>query len=55
MSRRSRLLLFACAGPGLLAVLLIGLHGLPAFGDFHGAYGLLVDRIEPGSGMPPTS
>jgi multicomponent Na+:H+ antiporter subunit B len=48
MSRRGRLLLFACAGPGLLAVLLIGLHGLPAFGDFHGAYGLLVDRIEPG-------
>ena len=48
MSRRSRLLLFACAGPGLLAVLLIGLHGLPAFGGFHGAYGLLVDRIEPG-------
>jgi multicomponent Na+:H+ antiporter subunit B len=48
MSRRGRLVLFACAGPGLLAVLVIGLHGLPAFGDFHGAYGLLVDRIEPG-------
>ena len=48
MSRRVRLLLFACAGPGLLAVLLIGLHGLPAFGDFHGAYGLVVDHLEPG-------
>ena len=48
MSRRVRLLLFACAGPGLLAVLLIGLHGLPAFGDFHGVYGLLVDHVEPG-------
>ena len=48
MNRRARLLLFACAGPGLLAVLLVGLHGLPAFGDFHGVYGLLVDRIEPG-------
>jgi multicomponent Na+:H+ antiporter subunit B len=48
VSRRGRLLLFACAGPALLAVLLIGLHGLPAFGAFHGAYGLLVDRIEPG-------
>lgn len=48
MSRRVRLLLFACGGPGLLAVLLIGLHGLPAFGDFHGAYGLLVDHVEPG-------
>jgi multicomponent Na+:H+ antiporter subunit B len=48
VSRRGRLLLFGCAGPGLLAVLVIGLHGLPAFGDFHGAYGLLVDRVEPG-------
>jgi multicomponent Na+:H+ antiporter subunit B len=48
VSRRVRLLLFACAGPGLLAVLLIGLHGLPAFGDFHGVYGLLVDHVEPG-------
>ena len=48
MSRRGRLLLFGCAGPGLLAVLVVGLHGLPAFGDFHGVYGLLVDRVEPG-------
>jgi multicomponent Na+:H+ antiporter subunit B len=48
VSRRGRLLLFGCAGPGLLAVLVIGLHGLPSFGDFHGAYGLLVDRLEPG-------
>jgi multicomponent Na+:H+ antiporter subunit B len=47
VSRRVRLALFACAGPGLLAVLVIGLHGLPAFGDFHGVYGLLVDRIAP--------
>jgi multicomponent Na+:H+ antiporter subunit B len=47
VSRRVRLLLFACAGPGLLAVLVIGLRGLPDFGDFHGAYGLLVDRVEP--------
>lgn len=35
------LLLFAFAGPGLLAVLLIGLHGLPSFGPYHGVYGLL--------------
>lgn len=47
MSRRARLSLFALAGPGLLAVLVIGLHGLPALGDWHGVYGLLVDRIEP--------
>jgi multicomponent Na+:H+ antiporter subunit B len=38
--------MFAVAGPGLLAVMLIGLHGLPAFGHYHGVYGLLVDKIE---------
>jgi multicomponent Na+:H+ antiporter subunit B len=47
MSRRVRLGLFALAAPGLLAVLVIGLHGLPAFGHYHGIYGLLVNRIEP--------
>ena len=47
MSRRARLWLFAVAGPGLGAVLVIGFAGLPAFGDFHGAYGLVVDRLEP--------
>jgi multicomponent Na+:H+ antiporter subunit B len=46
VSRRARLTLFGFAGPGLLAVLLIGLHGLPAFGHYHGVYGLLVNRIE---------
>jgi len=48
MSRRVRLGLFAFAGPGLLAVLLIGLHGLPAFGHYRNVYGLLVDKVEPG-------
>jgi multicomponent Na+:H+ antiporter subunit B len=47
MSRRARLGLFAVAGTGLFAVLLIGLHGLPAFGHYHGVYGLLVNKIEP--------
>lgn len=47
MTRRARLGLFAVAGSGLLAVLFIGLHGLPAFGHFHGVYGLLVNRAEP--------
>ncbi len=47
MSRRTRLLLFALGGPGFAAVLVIGLHGLPRFGDYHGIYGLLLDRIEP--------
>src|SRR5205807_8308622 len=47
VSRRTRLAMFAVAGPGLGVVLLIGLHGLPAFGHYHGIYGLLVDKIEP--------
>jgi multicomponent Na+:H+ antiporter subunit B len=47
VSRRGRLGVFAAGGGGLLVVLLLGLRGLPAFGHFHGAYGLLVDRIEP--------
>jgi multicomponent Na+:H+ antiporter subunit B len=46
VSRRARLGLFALAGPGFAAVLIIGLHGLPAFGHYHGVYGLLLDRIE---------
>jgi multicomponent Na+:H+ antiporter subunit B len=46
VSRRARLGLFAVAGPGLLVVLLIGLHGLPAFGSYHGVYGRLVNRVE---------
>jgi multicomponent Na+:H+ antiporter subunit B len=39
--------LFALGGPGFAAVLVVGLHGLPPFGDYHGIYGLLLDRIEP--------
>ncbi|MBV9050211.1 MAG: hypothetical protein JOY58_18225, partial [Solirubrobacterales bacterium] len=46
MSRRVRLSLFALAGPGLLAVLVLGFRGLPAFGDYHGIYGLLLNKIE---------
>jgi multicomponent Na+:H+ antiporter subunit B len=45
MSRRVRLVLFAVAGPGLAVVMLIGMHGMPAFGDYHGAYGLLINKI----------
>lgn len=47
MSRRARLSLFGVAGTGLLAVLVIGLHGLPAFGHYHGVYGLRVAKVEP--------
>jgi multicomponent Na+:H+ antiporter subunit B len=46
MSRRTRLILFAAAGPGFAVVMLIGLHGMPAFGDYHGVYGLLLNKIE---------
>jgi multicomponent Na+:H+ antiporter subunit B len=48
MSRRGRLLVFGVAGAGLLAVLLIGFGALPAFGQYHAIYGLLIDRIELG-------
>jgi multicomponent Na+:H+ antiporter subunit B len=46
LSRRARLSLFALAGPGLAAVLVIGLRGLPDFGDYHGVYGLVVNGVE---------
>jgi multicomponent Na+:H+ antiporter subunit B len=46
MSRRARLLMFAVAGPGVAAVMLIGMHGMPAFGHYHGVYGLLITKIE---------
>ena len=46
MSRRARLLMFAVAGPGLAAVMLVGMHGMPAFGHYHGVYGLLINKIE---------
>jgi multicomponent Na+:H+ antiporter subunit B len=47
VSRRARLALFAVAGPGFAIVLVIGLAGLPSFGDWHGVYGLLVNKTEP--------
>jgi multicomponent Na+:H+ antiporter subunit B len=45
MSRRARLGLFLLAGPGLAAVLVVGFTGLPAFGHYHGAYGLIVNNF----------
>ncbi len=46
MSRRARLCLFALAGPGFLAVLLIGMHGLPSFGHGFSVYARLIDTLE---------
>jgi multicomponent Na+:H+ antiporter subunit B len=40
--------MFALAGSGLLAVLLIGFTGLPSFGTFHGVYGVVINRTELG-------
>jgi multicomponent Na+:H+ antiporter subunit B len=48
VSRRARIALFALAGPGFTAVLVIGLLGLPAFGNYHGVYGLVVIGTELG-------
>lgn len=45
MSRTVRLWLFAVSGAGLAAVLVVGFRGLPAFGNYHGVYGLLVTGV----------
>jgi multicomponent Na+:H+ antiporter subunit B len=47
VSRRTRLIVFAVAGPVLLAVLVLGFAGLPPGGHADQVYGLLVDRVEP--------
>jgi multicomponent Na+:H+ antiporter subunit B len=45
VSRRTRLLLFGVAVVGFGAVLVLGLAGLPAFGDYKGVYGNVIDGI----------
>ena len=45
MSRTARLLLFGIGAAGLGVVLVFGLGGLPAFGDYHGVDGRLIDGI----------
>jgi multicomponent Na+:H+ antiporter subunit B len=47
MSRPVRLALFAVAGCGLAAVLLIAFHSLPHFGHAHELYGAVTNRTEP--------
>jgi multicomponent Na+:H+ antiporter subunit B len=45
MSRRARLMLFAVAVAGFGVVLVYGLSGLNAFGDYKGVYGNVIDGI----------
>jgi multicomponent Na+:H+ antiporter subunit B len=45
MNRRFRLGLFAVGAAVLAVVLVHGLAGLPAFGDYHGVYGTVLNRV----------
>ncbi len=45
MSRRARLLMFGVGAAGLGVVLIYGLAGLPAFGDYQGVYGHVINGI----------
>jgi multicomponent Na+:H+ antiporter subunit B len=42
---RVRLRVFLVAGTGLFAAMIWGFLGLPDFGDFHGVYGHLLNRV----------
>jgi multicomponent Na+:H+ antiporter subunit B len=45
ISFEARKRVFLLAGAGLAALLVWGLAGLPAFGDYHGAYGLVLNQV----------
>ena len=45
MSRRARIPLFLVSLAGLAALLGFGVAGLPAFGDYHGPYGLVLNQV----------
>jgi multicomponent Na+:H+ antiporter subunit B len=45
MNRKVRVLLFVVAAAGFGTVLVIGLAGLPAFSDYKGVYGNVIDGI----------
>lgn len=49
MSHRARCSLFLVAGAGLLAVLVIGFHGLQPFGDVHSVYLRVIKHVELGA------
>jgi multicomponent Na+:H+ antiporter subunit B len=48
MTRRARTRLFLAGGGGLAALLGWAISGLPAFGDYPGPYGLVLNRVELG-------
>jgi multicomponent Na+:H+ antiporter subunit B len=45
VSRRLRLVMFLIGAAGLGVVLVLGLSGLPAFGDYKGVYGQVIDGV----------
>jgi multicomponent Na+:H+ antiporter subunit B len=45
VSARTRTRLFLVAAAGLAALLSWGVAGLPAFGDYHGPYGLVLNQV----------
>jgi multicomponent Na+:H+ antiporter subunit B len=45
MSEQARLRLFFVGAAGLAILLVWGFEGLPSFGDFNGAYALLIDHV----------
>jgi multicomponent Na+:H+ antiporter subunit B len=45
VSRRARLVMFVIGAAGFGVVLVIGLAGLPAFGDYKGVYGQVINGI----------
>jgi multicomponent Na+:H+ antiporter subunit B len=47
MSRHARLALFGVAAVGLAALMLWSISGLPKFGDYHGAYGRILNKVAP--------
>jgi multicomponent Na+:H+ antiporter subunit B len=47
MSRRARISLFTVAAAGLAALLLWSITGLPKFGEYHGAYGRILNHAAP--------